>query len=64
VVGKAFGMSEQGRGRMPAITPVSLEHGDLHAMAAVPPGFVGVNGLKVQSQNLYRAFDAEYGGNL
>ncbi len=57
-------MSEHGRGRMPARPPVSLEHGDLHAMPAVPPRCVGVNGLKVQSQNLYRAFDPEYGGNL
>jgi alanine dehydrogenase len=42
VVEEAFRMYGEGRGKMPAKTCLSLEHGDFRAMPAALPGSAGV----------------------
>ncbi len=42
VVEEAFRMCGEGRGKMPAKTYLSLEHGDFRAMPAALPGSAGV----------------------
>lgn len=42
MVEEAFRMYGEGRGKMPAKTYLSLEHGDFRAMPAALPGSAGV----------------------
>ena len=51
VVEEAFRMCGEGRGKMPAKTYLSLEHGDFRAMPAALPGSAGVKWVNVHPQN-------------
>jgi alanine dehydrogenase len=51
VVEEAFKMCGEGRGKMPAKTYLSLEHGDFRAMPAALPGCAGVKWVNVHPQN-------------
>ena len=51
VVEDAFRMCGEGRGKMPAKTYLSLEHGDFRAMPAALPGCAGVKWVNVHPQN-------------
>jgi alanine dehydrogenase len=51
VVEEAFRMSGEGRGKMPAKTYLSLEHGDFRAMPAALPGCAGMKWVNVHPQN-------------
>jgi alanine dehydrogenase len=51
VVEEAFRMCGEGRGKMPAKTYLSLEHGDFRAMPAALPGCAGVKWVNVHPQN-------------
>ena len=51
VVEEAFKMCGEGRGRMPAKTYLSLEHGDFRAMPAALPGCAGMKWVNVHPQN-------------
>jgi alanine dehydrogenase len=51
VVEGAFRMSGEGRGKMPAKTYLSLEHGDFRAMPAALPGCAGMKWVNVHPQN-------------
>ncbi|MFC1927738.1 ornithine cyclodeaminase family protein [Chloroflexota bacterium] len=51
VVEEAFRMCGEGKGRMPAKTYLSLEHGDFRAMPAALPGSAGVKWVNVHPQN-------------
>jgi alanine dehydrogenase len=51
VVEEAFRICGEGRGRMPAKTYLSLEHGDFRAMPAALPGCAGMKWVNVHPQN-------------
>jgi alanine dehydrogenase len=51
VVEEAFRMCGEGRGKMPAKTYLSLEHGDFRAMPAALPGSAGVKWVNVHPKN-------------
>jgi alanine dehydrogenase len=51
VVEEAFRMCGEGRGKMPAKTYLSLEHGDFRAMPAALPGCAGMKWVNVHPQN-------------
>jgi alanine dehydrogenase len=51
VVEEAFRMCGEGRGKMPAKTYLSVEHGDFRAMPAALPGCAGVKWVNVHPQN-------------
>jgi alanine dehydrogenase len=51
VVEEALRMCGEGKGRMPAKTYLSLEHGDFRAMPAALPGSAGVKWVNVHPQN-------------
>jgi len=51
VVEEAFRMCGEGRGKMPAKTYLSLEHGDFRAMPAALPGSAGVKWVNVHPEN-------------
>jgi alanine dehydrogenase len=51
VVEEAFRMSGEDRGKMPAKTYLSLEHGDFRAMPAALPGCAGMKWVNVHPQN-------------
>mgnify|MGYP001051991033 CR=1 FL=1 len=51
VVEDAFRMCGEGKGKMPAKTYLSLEHGDFRAMPAALPGSAGVKWVNVHPQN-------------
>jgi alanine dehydrogenase len=51
VVEEAFRMCGEGKGKMPAKTYLSLEHGDFRAMPAALPGCAGVKWVNVHPQN-------------
>jgi len=51
VVEEAFKICGEGRGRMPAKTYLSLEHGEFRAMPAALPGGAGVKWVNVHPQN-------------
>jgi alanine dehydrogenase len=51
VVEEAFKMCGEGKGKMPAKTYLSLEHGDFRAMPAALPGSAGVKWVNVHPQN-------------
>jgi len=51
VVGETFRMCGEGKGKMPAKTYLSLEHGDFRAMPAALPGCAGVKWVNVHPQN-------------
>jgi ornithine cyclodeaminase/alanine dehydrogenase-like protein (mu-crystallin family) len=54
VVEEVFGMCGEGRGRTPAKTHLSLEHGDLLAMPTAPrPACVGAEMANVEPENPY-----------
>jgi alanine dehydrogenase len=50
-VEEAFRMCGEGRGKMPAKTYLSLEHGDFRAMPAALPGCAGVKWVNVHPRN-------------
>ena len=54
VVEEAFRMCGEGRGKMPAKTYLSLEHGDFRAMPAALPGSAGVKWVNVHPENRAR----------
>ena len=51
VVEEAFRMCGEGKGKMPAKTYLSLEHGDFRAMPASLPGCAGMKWVNVHPQN-------------
>jgi len=51
VVEEAFRLCGEGRGKMPAKTYLSLEHGDFRAMPAALPGCAGVKWVNVHPEN-------------
>ncbi|MCJ7668987.1 MAG: ornithine cyclodeaminase family protein [Dehalococcoidia bacterium] len=51
VVEEAFRMCGEGKGKMPAKTYLSVEHGDFRAMPAALPGCAGVKWVNVHPQN-------------
>ena len=51
VVEETFRMCGEGKGKMPAKTYLSLEHGDFRAMPAALPGCAGVKWVNVHPQN-------------
>jgi alanine dehydrogenase len=51
VVEQAFKICGEGRGKMPAKTYLSLEHGDFRAMPAALPGCAGMKWVNVHPQN-------------
>jgi alanine dehydrogenase len=51
VVGEAFRMCGEGKGKMPAKTYLSVEHGDFRAMPAALPGCAGVKWVNVHPHN-------------
>jgi alanine dehydrogenase len=51
VVEEAFRICGEGRGKMPAKTYLSLEHGDFRAMPAALPGCAGMKWVNVHPQN-------------
>jgi alanine dehydrogenase len=55
VVEEAFRMCGEGRGKMPAKTYLSLEHGDFRAMPAALPGSAGVKWVNVHPENPSRS---------
>ena len=51
VVEEAFRMCGEGKGKMPAKTYLSVEHGDFRAMPAALPGCAGVKWVNVHPRN-------------
>ena len=51
VVEEAFRLCGEGKGKMPAKTYLSLEHGDFRAMPAALPGCAGVKWVNVHPEN-------------
>lgn len=51
VVEEAFKMCGEGKGKMPAKTYLSLEHGDFRAMPAALPGCAGMKWVNVHPKN-------------
>jgi len=58
VVEEAFRMCGEGRGKMPAKTYLSLEHGDFRAMPAALPGSAGVKWVNVHPENPSRGLSS------
>jgi alanine dehydrogenase len=54
VVEEAFRMCGEGRGKMPAKTYMSVEHGDFRAMPAALPGCAGMKWVNAPPENPYR----------
>jgi alanine dehydrogenase len=61
VVEEAFRMCGEGKGKMPAKTYLSLEHGDFRAMPAALPGCAGMKWVNVHPQNPSRGLPSVMG---
>jgi alanine dehydrogenase len=61
VVEEAFRMCGEGKGKMPAKTYLSLEHGDFRAMPASLPGCAGMKWVNVHPQNPSRGLPSIMG---